>query len=182
MAKITASAAAVSHAIAYYDEMMSNAGLDNSEHRDVVRSIHTLRDLRKHMATNRYGDRVMEFYAAMVKVCAMRLARGAEFVDHSGTECRGWYRVWGAIKQHTNYFCQYDLGRDQGMATAFYEAGAISDEEFNAYRTQMTVHMMGAKRFQTNGFPDPAKIRGYWREEYQEQVLDQRLIKMLETV
>jgi hypothetical protein len=123
---------------------------------------------------------VKGFYNAMKKTIPTLITKENTSWEHGGTECRGWYRVYGAIKKHTSYFCTMDMGRDQWMAESFYKAGVITTEEYAAYRTSMTLRMMRDERFQTNNFPDPAKIREYWRADAHERVLDMRLVRMLE--
>ena len=136
-----------------------------------------------------YGCDVNGFYVAMKKTIPFLIDMGFGFDngkdaptrEHSGTECRGWYRVYGAIKLNTKYFADWELGRDQFMAQLFYKAGAITTEEYDVYKTSITLNMMAGKVFQTNNFPDPIKIRDYWQKDLVEQILDMRLIRMLET-
>ena len=126
------------------------------------------------------GADIKGFYNAMKKTIPTLIDEDNPTYEHGGTECRGWYRVYGAIKKHTSYFCAMDMGRDQWMAESFFKAGVITTEEYAAYRTSMTLRMMREDRFQTNNFPDPVKIRAYWKEDAHERVLDMRLIRMLE--
>jgi len=127
---------------------------------------------------------VMGFYKAMLKVCKWLMANGPEGYrdDPSchGTEDRGWYRVYGAIVLKDGYFCSMDLGRDQWMAETLLAAEAITDQQYAAYKTSMTLKMMNNERWKTNDFPDVKKIRDYWQPQAQEKVLDMRLIRMLE--
>lgn len=189
MAKLTNSQAALTHAKAYvYDRARSHYEDEAEAINEALDQINTARELKEYMTTGRVGEYyishmysywpVMDFYKAMVKVVPTLKDTGSP--EHTGTEDRGWWRVFGAIRMRDGYFCEMDLGRDQWMAETFYKVGAITAEEYAAYKTSMTLNMMGKQRFQTNNFPDVTKILGYWKKDYQEQVLDMRLIRMLE--
>ncbi len=119
---------------------------------------------------------IEKFYNAMKKVVP-----NLEYKDHGGTECRGWWRVFGEISGSAPYFCSYDLGRDIGMAIDFRNAGAITQQQYNNHVTKRTLKMLGSKRFQTNGQPDANLVLGYLKPEYQtNEYFDMRFINCLE--
>lgn len=59
-----------------------------------------------------------EFYEAMLKVVPH-----IAYPMHCGTECRGWYRVWGTIKYNTRYFAEFDMVRDNKMPRPIMRTG-----------------------------------------------------------
>ena len=139
-----------------------------------------IRIKRTDVFTASSGADVNGFYQAMKKTIPLLLNEKNKTWEHSGTECRGWYRVWGSIKRYKSYFCSFDVGRDQWMAESFYKAGAITEFEYNRYKTNMTLRLM-INNVDENGYPDVKEIRNLWKKECQEEVLDMRLIRMLES-
>ena len=137
---------------------------------------------RTDMFTPIRGADIKGFYLAMKKTIPTLIEEGITSWEHSGTECRGWYRVFGAIKKYKSYYCRMDMPRDQWMAESFYKAGAITLEEYAAYRTSMTLDMMNNDMFKTNGFPDAVKMRDYWRADAIDRCIDMRLLQALESV
>lgn len=126
--------------------------------------------------TQRLFPLIEKFYNAMKKVVP-----NLEYKEHSGTECRGWWRVFGEISGSAPYFCSFDLGRDIGMAIDFRNAGAITQQQYNNHVTKRTLQMLGSKRFQTNGQPDANLVLGYLKPEYQtNEYFDMRFINCLE--
>ena len=182
--KLTNSQAALSHAKAYVQEIGYYD--KHPEIVDQVQSIKSVKEFRTFITKGRSGEYYIErilhyypvesFYQAMLKVCPLL----GKHPDHSGTEDRGWWRVYGAVKRKDGYFCDLDMGRDQWMAETFVKAGAFSQQEYDWYKTNLTLKMMTRDRWQTNGFPDVVKIKAAWKEEYHHRVLDMRLIAMLE--
>ena len=118
---------------------------------------------------------IKDFYKAMVKVVPV-----LEYKDHSGTECRGWWRVFEAINGTSKYFCSFDLGRDAYMAQQFYEQGAITQQQYKNHITNRTFSILSSNRFQNEaGQPDYNKIVDYWKEDYVEKELDMRFVNVL---
>lgn len=122
--------------------------------------------------TQRLFPLIEKFYNAMKKVVP-----NLEYKSHGGTECRGWWRVFGEISGHDSYYCSYDLGRDIGMAIDFRNAGAITQQQYNNHVTKRTLNMLGSNRFQTNGQPDANLVLGYLKPEYQtNEYFDMRFV------
>jgi hypothetical protein len=130
-----------------------------------------------------FGDFDLKgFYEAMKKTIPILLDDQNPTWEHSGTECRGWYRVYGEIKNIKGYFSSFDLGRDQWMAESFYKAGAITKLEWANYLTNVTLNMSSSPRFMTEGRYDTKKMREYWRPESIDRCMDVRLLEALESV
>jgi hypothetical protein len=128
--------------------------------------------------TKRIFPLIEEFYKAMKKVVPV-----LEYKAHSGTECRGWWRVFAGITGTSRYFCSFDLGRDAYMALTFYEQGAITQKQYNNHITNRTLSMLKSDRFQNeNGQPDYNKITEYFYPEYREKELDMRFVNVLKEV
>lgn len=126
--------------------------------------------------TQRIFPRIEKFYNAMKKVVP-----NLKYKDHGGTECRGWWRVFGEIIGYAPYFCSYDLGRDMRMAIDFRNAGAITQQQYNNHVTKRTLKMLGSDRFQTNGQPDANLVLGYLKPEYQtNEYFDMRFVNCVE--
>lgn len=184
--KISKTKAALSHAIAYAIEELEGCGYRNltiqedkvgyfgEEILDKLREATTIKKLIESIPQNVYGRRelVSEFYKAMLKV-----VDHLDYPEYSGTECRGWYRVWGAITQNTDYYCNFDLGRDVGMLITFFEYGTITEEQFNTHRAKNTLRQ--AMNTMVNGIPDTDKILKYWRPEYREKAVDLKMLAAL---
>lgn len=118
---------------------------------------------------------ITDFYKAMLKVVPV-----IECKEHSGTECRGWWRVFETIKGTSNYFCSFDLGRDAWMAQQFYEQGAITQQQYKNHITKRTFDILSSDRFHNEaGQPDYNKIVDYWKEDYVEKALDMRFVNVL---
>jgi hypothetical protein len=205
MAKMSISKQALSHAKAYVTEFAlteevvavdSNqtvrddgtlrAAVQLFDALEEIKSIKELMALFNSLPASDWAKKsydIQGFYNAMKKVIPNVCKENDEDTwEHEGTECRGWYRVWGDIAGIKKYFCMMDLGRDQWMVEHFHLAGIITDKVYEQYKTRLTLHMMNSDRFQSDGFPDVNKILNYWKPECQNQVLDMRLIKMLEAV
>ncbi len=122
--------------------------------------------------SKRIFPRIEAFYKAMKKVVP-----NLEYKEHGGTECRGWWRVFGEIMNYNPYFCSFDLGRDMMMAIDFRNAGAITQQQYNNHVTKRTLKMLGSGRFQTNGQPDANLVLGYVKDEYQtNEYFDMRFV------
>ena len=185
--------AALSHAICYLtEELWTNEQRLKSSFRDWNKDICSVKNIRELVAVEndlhqwlwqQHTPMVEEFYQAMLKVTPLRIARDKadeeyEDINHyhsNGTECRGWYRVWGGIRHNTGYFCRFDLGRDQYMANTFYEAGCITDKEWANYKTYITMEQYIYDRYNIDA------VKAYWKPESLEKVLDMKLVRALET-
>lgn len=185
MAKLSNSQAALSHAIAYVVEITYDHHPEISDRVSDIKSVKEFKTfITKGMSGEYYVKNIIgyypveSFYQAMLKVCPL-LAKDS-YAGHTGTEDRGWFRVFGSVKRKDGYFCDMDLGRDQWMAETFLKAGVFSQQEYNWYKTNLTLKMMTRDRWQTNGFPDAVKILGHWKEDARDRILDMRLISMLE--
>jgi hypothetical protein len=137
-----------------------------------------------------FTDRLQNFYDAMVKVIehshkdtSKHEEGGYQGVtEHGGTECRGWWRVFDAIKGD-NYFSAFDLGRDMGMAEEFYDAGAITEAQYRAHIVRRTLKMMANKRFvNEKGLPDYEALTTYLKPEYNDVYLDMNLVNAVKDV
>ena len=125
--------------------------------------------------TNKIFPLITDFYKAMKKVVPV-----IDYKEHSGTECRGWWRVLEAINGTSKYFCSGDLGRDAYMAQEFYEQGAITQQQYKNHITKRTFDILSSDRFQNEaGQPDYNKIVNFWKEDYVEQELDMRFVNVL---
>jgi len=137
-----------------------------------------------------FTDRLQNFYDAMVLVIdethrnASKHEEGGYqgVTEHSGTECRGWWRVFESINGEP-YFSDFDLGRDMSMAEDFYDAGAITEQEYRAHIVRRTLKMMANSRFSNdNGLPDYNALTSYLKPEYNEKYLDMNLINAIKEV
>lgn len=125
--------------------------------------------------TKRIFPHIEGFYNAMKKVVP-----NLQYKEHGGTECRGWWRVFGEIKNYAPYFCSFDLGRDMMMARDFRDAGAITSKLYQDHVTKRTLAMMRSSRFQTDGQPDADLILNYVKDEYQtSEFFDMRFIEAI---
>jgi hypothetical protein len=180
MAKISISKAALSHAKAYARELIRNIGYDSSEQREFEKKINDIKTIKElvslHFSFRDY-HKVDEFYKAMIKVCKHLRTKDDNY-EHGGTECRGWYRVWGGEKCNTGYFCRFDLGRDQYMAQTFNDVGAFSDSEMRVYKTKMTLNQ-ALSCVGPNGIINVDDMMKYWKPECQEQVFDIPLLNAM---
>lgn len=114
---------ALSHAYAYANEFYEHVYLPRL---DEIKSIQDLCDEVE--MTTQSTDHVREFYEVMLKVVPH-----IKHPEHGDSEDRGWYRVWGAIKYNTGYFCKWDMARDMDMAITLEHYGAITKEEYLKY-------------------------------------------------
>jgi len=188
------SAAAFTHVQAYVYEGLENQYHDQSEFDDeLYRVVHNCTNIKQLLNLShpfyrlmneiiKFDLKVNDFYKAMLKVIPhLRQAdkeAGEDYRDHDhgGTECRGWYRVWGAMTQDSGYFCNGDFGRDVDMGMTFLEAGAVTQEQYNKWRVLNTLKAASTEHFMTDGFPDVKKMENYWKPEFVEYAYDCRLL------
>lgn len=174
---------ALSHVKSYmYEYLYYTLNRSIDEAVEIAYSCKTLKDFENLKKSNTRYNRCdpVAFYRAMVVTIKYAWPYGDDFKEHSGTECRGWHRVWSYLNDGDMYFSDMDLGRDVAMAESFHKAGAITDEQFEAYKTFITLSMARTKRFQKeNGQPDPNLILAYWVPEYVDVIMDMRIIDAL---
>ena len=104
--------AALSHAIAFADEKLRNSRTINDEESTLfeeVRQATTIKDLAAltpkswHQTPKDHHKKVItDFYRAMLKV-----VQYLDYAEHTDTEDRGWYRVWGSFFDGTGYFSEF---------------------------------------------------------------------------
>ena len=182
---------ALSHANAYlYDELWNNDDRLKSSFEHWEKAIAKAKSIKELVALEKslhdvlwqnHTPTVYDFYQAMLKVTPFRIAEDKKqgevndisWYEHSGTECRGWFRVWASIKRKSGYFCRWDLGRDQWMAEAFWRSGCWTDKEWADYKTYITM-----KQYIHEDF-DIDKVKAYWKPECISKVLDMRLVDVL---
>jgi hypothetical protein len=178
MAKYSRSKAALSHAIAYaYEEMedfYNTTGKENNydDFNDVTSLKELIRAIDAADFEGRKGqhENIEAFYKAMFKVVPH-----IDYPEHSGTECRGWYRVWAAATGLTGYFCEFDFGRDVSMLYDLFEHGAITEAQYVKQRAKNTLSF--AKSIvDDNGSIDTTKMKDYFLEDWVKKCLDVRLL------
>ena len=156
-----------------YAEIVENS-IKNAKTISQVKSL--LSGLFKEHYANRIVPRVDAFYKAMLKTVVL-----LEYKDHSGTECRGWWRVFDEITGKENYFCSFDLGRDMMMAIKLRDAGAITKQQYLNHITKRTLAMFRSGIFQTDGQPDTVKVLEYVKPEYRtSEFFDMRFINAVD--
>jgi len=144
---------ALHHTIAFASELHYKAQPDTPEPSFMVFGLSLnpkpatiINQMAEHLATldgsttEEWHKLLTTFTEDMTKVTKLRKDRGDEYLTHSGTECRGWYRVWqtfaltkdmpGHQLLNPGYFCQFDLGRDADMLLAFRDAGVIQQDHY----------------------------------------------------
>lgn len=169
---------ALSHAQAYItDEDWRDDRLQLAVNK--TKTIQELLAVQKQFPKTQHYD-IQGFYKAMLKVCPY-LRRKWGHAEHTGTECRGWFRVYSAIKENSGYFCNFDLGRDQWMATTFLMVGAITEQDFARYKTLLTLKQ-AVSVVQADGTIDVSKMRDYWQEDAHDQVFNMPLLRAIESV
>ena len=125
--------------------------------------------------TKRIFPRIEAFYNAMKKVVPTM-----KYKSHSGTEDRGYWRVFDEITNVQSYFCSGDLGRDMLMAKLFRDVNAITEQQYQNHVTKRTLAMMRVSYFQTDGQPDANLIVGYLKPEYRtDEFFDFRFINAI---
>jgi len=127
---------------------------------DIIRNTNNFSEIKsfyKESFKQHYLDfiipRIEGFYKAMVKTVS-----GLDYPEHSGTECRGWWRVFDEIKQTQGYFCDSDWGRDSYMAREFFKTKAITEQEYNRYVTRFTMNMIKSYAIDSDGVIDINKL------------------------
>jgi hypothetical protein len=128
---------------------------------------------------------VRSFYEAMLKVCPNYLAQqfNTEQMEHSGTEDRGWYRVWSDLTGYRPYFCFGDAGRDGVMANVFYEQGCVSKNQYQKYRARLTLKMLtdswGYGYMREDGSLNIAKFTKGIDAKWKDKLYDTRILNAL---
>ena len=98
------------------------------------RSYHQIRSIGDLFSALPNGDsqdvkkvaKIKRFYKAM-QVVGSKTTED-EVPEYDGTEDRGWYRVWEAVKYNEPYFAQYDIARDV-VILDFFSATKVCKEE-----------------------------------------------------
>lgn len=130
------------------------------------------------------ANTVKSFYDAMLLVCPNHIAlQWGEDMDHSGTEDRGWYRVWSDLTGYQNYFCQGDWGRDSAMAKVFYDNGCITADQYNKYKTKFTLRMLldswGYGIMRDNGTIDKEKLLSMVSPNYKDKIFNNAILEAI---
>lgn len=179
MSKVSNKKAALSHAIAYTIEAYEDTGRDFDEIESDIDKITNIKDLVAYAQSKqlfRFDEvnPIKGFYDAMLKVVPH-----LEYPEHGGTECRGWYRVWADINNVKSYYCKFDMGRDNAMAYGFLTHGAITQEQYNTYKTKTTLRL-ALNAVDANGNIDIDKITEYYAKEWISRVFNLGLLYSLE--
>ena len=122
------------------------------------------------------------FLDDMTKVTEVRQGRGDQFLEHGGTECRGWFRVWQTfglqydmtMPDHKllnpGYYSSFDLGRDADMLSTFRDAGVIQQHQYQRLVTLRTMkHLI-------HNDMDATKTAQYWNPQYINDTADLALL------
>ena len=135
---------AASHAAAHAFELVEISGFGWDKLNDLSNASSITRinlELEKIFGKkHRFRARVTAFFNAMLKIVDQ-----LHYPIYSGTECRGWYRVFESITGEREYFSEFDWARDVWMAETFVKAKVVTEEQFNSWRTRLTLQMIAAR-------------------------------------
>lgn len=177
--KLSKQQAALSHARAYIFEQCQDVGLDPNSHElaDIARDLDKLKTIKsvvQYLNTLPFNIECVPFYQAMLKVVPH-----IAYPEHSGTECRGWYRVWGSMVNETDYWSRFDMYRDIEMARDFYTHGAVTKAQWNRWMTRHTLKL-AAHMVDDTGVVNVAMIKKAFKPDWLARCVDVRVLAALE--